>query len=163
MSFDTYQFNNNILNNLNNQRKSGKFCDVIIKLHNEFSIHAHFCIVAQQSNFIGGEHFLQESWNFSIHNPLTIEILNFDCSDCLETMFEFFYSNDITISLDHKSHMKTLANMLGASDMSQILKSLLDDETNNHSSGAEKKEINQINGNNHILKPKQRRVKLSYA
>lgn len=164
---NTFKFNNKILNYLNDQRKSGKFCDVIIKLHNEFSIRAHFCVVAPQSSFIGGDQFLQESCNFSIQNPLTIEILNFECNECLEVMFEFFYSNDISIMLEHKLHMKTLANMLGATDMSHILKNICDDDdheneniNNIHDDG---KDITPTAVENRILNPKQRHFKLSYA
>lgn len=159
MASDTYKFNNKILNYLNEQRKNGKFCDVIIKLENTFAIYAHFCIIAPQSTFIGGEHFLQDSWNFSIQNPLTIEIKNFECSECLEVMFDFFYSNDISISLEHQMHMKVLGNKLGAVDILQILKDSNDEieETVNREDKVDETILRKI------LKPKKKNVKLLYA
>lgn len=104
---------NKILNILNEQRRTGQFCDVIFKLNTGFSIPCHFCVIAPQSLFVGNKYFLQKDMQFSIHNPLTIEICDFECEECLSYIIDFMYcSQDVTLLGDHYEHIKLLIKIL---------------------------------------------------
>lgn len=64
-----------VTNYLNNQRQQGQFCDLILELDDcGESIFAHYCVVAAQSEFIGGFHLLQKTQPFSIQNPLKVNM-----------------------------------------------------------------------------------------
>lgn len=120
---------NKILNILNEQRRTGQFCDVIIKLNTGFSMPCHFCVIASQSLFVGNKYFLQKDMQFSIHNPLTIEIYNFECEECLSYIIDFMYcSQDVTIYGDHSEHIKLLIKILRI-DNAQELKQLFSVES----------------------------------
>lgn len=105
---------------LNKQRKSGRFCDVIVKLNSEFQLCAHFCVLADQSNFIGNKYFTEEA-HFSTKNPLTIEIMNFSCQDCLCDMLDYLYANDIVVSAEHRAHLKGLSKILQVHELYNLL------------------------------------------
>lgn len=101
-----------ILKLLNEQRKIGQYCDVTIKLNNNIQQWAHFCIIAPQSDFIGNKYFQQEKMQFSIHNPLEIEICNFNCEECLNDVIDYLYCNDVTIFDEHAEHIDHLCKIL---------------------------------------------------
>lgn len=115
---------NNVLRILNDQRKTGQFCDITIKLSNDFQIWAHFCVLAPQSDFIGDKYFLQKDMQFSIHNPLKIEIFNFNCEECLSDLLDLVYCEEVAIFGEHLEHMKNLTKMLSIHD-TNILKSAI--------------------------------------
>ena len=108
---------NKIIKYLNDQRKTGQFCDIIIKLSNNFQVYGHFCVLAPQSDFVGNKYFTQETLQFSIHNPLKIEICNFDCDECLCDIVDFMYSENITIFGEHENHIKHLSKLLSVNDL----------------------------------------------
>lgn len=113
---------NKILKILNEQRKIGNFCDVIIKLSNDFQMFAHFCVIAPQSDFVGNKYFVQEDMQFSIHNPLQIEVCNFDCEECLSDVLAFMYCEDVTIlGSEHEEHCKHLGKMLSIQELVKVL------------------------------------------
>lgn len=118
-----------ILNILNEQRRTGQFCDVIIKLNSGYSVPCHFCIIASQSLFVGNKYFLQKDLQFSIHNPLKIEICNFDCEDCLGYVIDFMYcSQDFTFIGDHSEHIKLLIKILRIDDVPDLKQKFLEEE-----------------------------------
>lgn len=110
-----------ILKILNSQRKSGRFCDITLKLNNDFQVWAHFCVLAPQSNFVGDNYFLQKDMQFSIHNPLKIEIFNFDCEECLCDIMDFVYGDEMTeqsiISGEHEDHIQHLCKILSLQEV----------------------------------------------
>lgn len=113
---------NKILKILNEQRKTGHFCDVIIKLSNDFQMFAHFCVIAPQSDFVGNKYFVQADMQFSIHNPLQIEVCNFDCEECLCDVLAFMYCEDVTIfGAEHEEHCKHLGKMLSIQELVKVL------------------------------------------
>lgn len=113
---------NKVLRKLNDQRKTGQFCDITIKLNNDFQVWAHFCVLAPQSDFVGDKYFLQKDMQFSIHNPLKIEIFNFECEECLCDLMDLVYcSEEVAIFGEHVEHMKNLTKMLSIHDQN-ILK-----------------------------------------
>lgn len=137
---------NKILNILNEQRRTGQFCDVIIKLNTGFSMPCHFCVIASQSLFVGNKYFLQKDMQFSIHNPLTIEIYDFECEECLSYIIDFMYcSQDVTILGDHYEHIKLLIKILRI-DNALELKQFFAVESD------------AVNTEDIILKVKQRRI-----
>lgn len=109
-----------VTNYLNDQRRQGQFCDLILELENGESIYGHFCVVAAQSRFIGGSHFQQKTLQFSIHNPLKVKIKNFQCTECLHTIGDFFYEDMVTIIKEHETHFKHLAKILAVSELMKI-------------------------------------------
>ncbi|KAL9930694.1 promyelocytic leukemia zinc finger isoform 1-T1 [Glossina fuscipes fuscipes] len=109
-----------VTNYLNDQRRQGQFCDLILELESGDSIFGHFCVVAAQSRFIGGSHFLQKSLQFSIHNPLKVTIKNFNCSECLQTIGDFFYEDVVSIVKEHEPHFKQLAKILIVSEILKL-------------------------------------------
>ncbi|GAB0099321.1 zinc finger and BTB domain-containing protein 24 [Sergentomyia squamirostris] len=111
---------NRVSSLLNKQRKSGYLCDVIVKLNSQFQLCAHFCILADQSSFIGNKYFTEEA-QFSAKNPLTIEIMNFSCQDCLCDMLDYFYAKDIVVSTEHRPHLKVLSKILQVQDLYNLL------------------------------------------
>ncbi|XP_059618634.1 zinc finger protein 771 [Phlebotomus argentipes] len=111
---------NRVSSLLNKQRKSGRYCDVIVKLNSEFQLCAHFCVLADQSNFVGNKYFTEEA-QFSTKNPLTIEIMNFSCQDCLCDMLDYLYANDIVVSAEHRTHLKGLSKILQVQELYNLL------------------------------------------
>lgn len=102
---------------LNEQRRTGQLCDVIIRLANGVQISGHFSVLAAQSDFVGSKYCLQKDLQFSIHYPLTIEVQQFECAECLGKTIDFMYSDDddeVAISEDdeHASHVQHLARLL---------------------------------------------------
>lgn len=102
------------------QRRQGQFCDLILELESGDSIYGHFCVVAAQSRFIGGSHFQQKTLQFSIHNPLKVKIKNFQCTECLQTIGDFFYEDMVTIIKEHETHFKQLAKILVVGELMKI-------------------------------------------
>ncbi|XP_036222740.2 zinc finger protein 729 isoform X2 [Bactrocera oleae] len=115
-----------VSNYLNNQRRSGQYCDLIIELELDVAgddanaEFGHFCVVGAQSRFIGGPQFIQKSLQFSIHNPLKVTINNFSCTQCLHTMMDFFYEDIISISKEHEPHFKQLAKILAVTELMNL-------------------------------------------
>ncbi|XP_075152511.1 uncharacterized protein LOC142226401 [Haematobia irritans] len=109
-----------VTNYLNDQRRQGQFCDLILELENGDSIFGHFCVVAAQSRFIGGPHFQQTNLHFSIHNPLKVQIKNFNCSECLQSIGDFFYEDMVTIVKEHIEHFKHLAKILVVGELMKV-------------------------------------------
>ncbi|XP_037808039.1 zinc finger and BTB domain-containing protein 24 isoform X2 [Lucilia sericata] len=109
-----------VTNYLNDQRRQGQFCDLILELESGDSIYGHFCVVAAQSRFIGGSHFQQKTLQFSIHNPLKVTIKNFQCTECLQTIGDFFYEDMVTIIKEHETHFKQLAKILVVGELMKI-------------------------------------------
>lgn len=110
-----------VSNYLNNQRRNGQFCDLKIELENgESFAWGHFCVVGAQSEYIGGSQFLQKSLQFSIHNPLKVTIKNFTCSQCLDTILDFFYEDMVSIATEHAEHFKNLAKILAVTEIMKL-------------------------------------------
>lgn len=109
-----------VTNYLNDQRRQGQYCDLILELENGDSIYGHFCVVAAQSRFIAGPHLQQKTLQFSIHNPLKVHIQNFSCFECLQTIGDFFYEDMVTIIKEHEQHFKQLAKILGVSELMKV-------------------------------------------
>ncbi len=139
---------NKILNILNEQRRTGQFCDVIIKLNTGFSMPCHFCVIASQSLFVGNKYFLQKDMQFSIHNPLTIEIYDFECEECLSYIIDFMYcSQDMQPILgDHYEHIKLLIKILRIDNALELKQFFADVQPET------------VNTEDIILKVKQRRI-----
>lgn len=113
---------NKLFNILNEQRKSGQFCDVIIKINSEIEMWAHFCVIAAQSTFVGNKYFVQQSsMQFSVFNPLKIEILNFECQQCLSLLLDFIYTKEIVVEKDHEEHIKLLSRIMELNDLQDVL------------------------------------------
>lgn len=113
---------NRILKILNEQRQTGQFCDVIIQLNNDFKVWAHFCVIAPQSDFIGNKYFVQEDMQFSIHNPMIIEVCAFACEECLRDVLDFMYCEDVTIfGAEHEDHVRHLGKLLSIQELNKVL------------------------------------------
>ncbi|XP_030384104.1 zinc finger protein 615 [Scaptodrosophila lebanonensis] len=107
-----------VSNYLNNQRRCGEFCDLMLELENTDDIvKLHFCVVAAQSQLIGVTYFQQSQNKFSIHNPLKVTIQNFKCSHCFHTIVDFFYEDIVTISKEHEPHFRELAKILAVTEL----------------------------------------------
>lgn len=107
---------------LNEQRRTGHLCDVIIRLANGVQISGHFSVLAAQSDFVGSKYFLQKDLQFSIHYPLTIEVQQFECAECLGKTIDFMYSDvDDEVAIfeddDHASHIQHLARLLSINSL----------------------------------------------
>lgn len=75
-------------------------------------------VIAPQSGFVGNKYFVQETMQFSIHNPLIIEIINFDCSECLSLILDFMYTHEMfKCSEEHVEHIKHLVKLLSVSGL----------------------------------------------
>ena len=60
---------------------------------------------------------------FSIHNPLIIEIINFECKECLCYILDYFYSNgDLEFLEEHEEHVKHLVKLLVVPELASIFK-----------------------------------------
>ncbi|XP_055838246.1 gastrula zinc finger protein XlCGF26.1 [Episyrphus balteatus] len=114
------KFESKVSKYLDDQRKTGTFCDLKIELQSGISAWGHFCVIGAQSEFIGGRHFLQKSLQFSIHNPLKIKIHNFSCTECLQTIIDFFYQDVVSINQDHEDHFKKLAKILSVKELLKV-------------------------------------------
>lgn len=106
---------------LNDQRRSGEFCDVIIKLVSGAREWAHYCVLAAQSNFVGNQYFRQSDLQFSMHHPITITVNDFDCGECLKRAIDYMYSDDDVFWMasemncrddHHGPHMQRLGRLL---------------------------------------------------
>ncbi|XP_037957212.1 zinc finger protein 724 [Teleopsis dalmanni] len=113
-----------VSNYLNDQRRTGQYCDLIIALSDtEHFVFAHYCVVGAQSRYVGGPHLIQKLLQFSIHNPLKIIINDFKCAQCLQTMVDFFYEDIVSIATEHEMHFKTLANRLEVTELLSLYQS----------------------------------------
>lgn len=80
-------------------------------------------VIAPQSGFVGNKYFIQEAMQFSIHNPLIIEIINFECKECLCYILDYFYSNaDLEFMEEHEEHVKHLVKLLGVPELASLFK-----------------------------------------
>lgn len=151
MSDSSQKITNKLIEMLNDQRKNAKYCDLIIKLNNDYQVYSHYCVIAPQSDFVGNNYFLHNNLKFSINNPLIIEIQNFDCYYCLELMFDFLYSNDIILSQEHEEHFQSLSKKLGVGDILQIFEKTPD-------------KLDDTGLTTHLLnKPRKKTIKVSYV
>lgn len=58
---------------------------------------------------------------FSIHNPLIIEIINFDCKDCLGFILDYLYSHRLAKYGDeHEDHLKHLIKLLIVHELDEV-------------------------------------------
>lgn len=114
---------NRILRQLNEQRLTGQFCDVRIRLNNpDFQVWAHFCVIAPQSDFVGNKYFQQQDMQFSIHNPLTIRVCRFECEECLCDVLAYMYGEDVTIlGAEHEQHIRHLGKLLSIQELTNML------------------------------------------
>ncbi|SPP81437.1 gastrula zinc finger protein XlCGF58.1 [Drosophila guanche] len=106
-----------VSNYLNNQRRTGEFCDLLLELDSAddaLSLSVHFCVLAAQSQLIATN---QKQQQFSIHNPLKITIRNFACTQCLHTIVDFFYEDIVSVSKDHEQHFRELAKILAVTEL----------------------------------------------
>ncbi|KAH8333686.1 hypothetical protein KR059_002368 [Drosophila kikkawai] len=107
-----------VSNYLNNQRRTGQFCDLLLELDSDdalsLSLSVHFCVLAAQSQLINTN---QKQQQFSIHNPLKITIRNFSCSQCLHTIVDFFYEDIVSVSKEHEPHFRELAQILAVTEL----------------------------------------------
>ncbi|XP_017049092.1 zinc finger protein OZF [Drosophila ficusphila] len=105
-----------VSNYLNNQRRTGQFCDLLLELDSDdsLSLSVHFCVLAAQSQLINTN---QKQQQFSIHNPLKITIRNFSCTQCLHTIVDFFYEDIVSVSKDHEPHFRELAQILAVTEL----------------------------------------------
>lgn len=105
-----------VSNYLNNQRRTGQFCDLLLELDSDdsLSLSVHFCVLAAQSQFINSN---QKQQQFSIHNPLKITIRNFSCTQCLHTIVDFFYEDLVSVSKEHELHFRELAQILAVTEL----------------------------------------------
>lgn len=112
-----------ILRQLNEQRLTGQFCDVRIRLNNpDFQVWAHFCVIAPQSDFVGSKYFQQQDMQFSIHNPLTIRVCRFECEECLCDVLAYMYGEDVTIlGAEHEQHIRHLGKLLSIQELTKLL------------------------------------------
>ncbi|KAH8377451.1 hypothetical protein KR093_005588 [Drosophila rubida] len=107
-----------VSNYLNNQRRTGQFCDLLLELDSDdanSTCSVHFCVVAAQSQLIGLKQ--QKQQQFSIHNPLKVTIRNFNCTICLHTIVDFFYEDIVSVSKEHESHFRELAKILSVTEL----------------------------------------------
>jgi len=105
-----------VSNYLNNQRRTGQFCDLLLELDSDdtLSLSVHFCVLAAQSQLINTN---QKQQQFSIHNPLKITIRDFSCSQCLHTIVDFFYEDIMSVSKEHEPHFRQLAQILAVTEL----------------------------------------------
>lgn len=78
---------------LNDQRRTGHLCDVVIQLPNGSREWAHFCVLAAQCNLVRHQYVGPATMQFSMHQPLTIEVHQFDCAQCLEKAIDYIYAD----------------------------------------------------------------------
>lgn len=126
-----------VSNYLNNQRRTGQFCDLLLELDSDdapCTCSVHFCVVAAQSQLIGLKQ--QKQQQFSIHNPLKVTIRNFNCTLCLHTIVDFFYEDIVSVSKEHESHFRELAKILSVTELLNLY------------------QIEQLNDVNTLLEPK---------
>lgn len=126
-----------VSNYLNNQRRTGQFCDLLLELDSDdapCTCSVHFCVVAAQSQLIGLKQ--QKQQQFSIHNPLKVTIRNFNCTLCLHTIVDFFYEDIVSVSKEHESHFRELAKILSVTELLNLY------------------QIEQFNDVNTLLEPK---------
>ncbi|XP_052851457.1 zinc finger protein 311 [Drosophila gunungcola] len=105
-----------VSNYLNNQRRTGQFCDLLLELDSDDSLNlsVHFCVLAAQSQLINTN---QKQQQFSIHNPLKITIRNFSCTQCLHSIVDFFYEDMVSVSKEHMPHFRELAQILAVTEL----------------------------------------------
>ncbi|EDW11269.1 zinc finger protein Xfin [Drosophila mojavensis] len=107
-----------VSNYLNNQRRTGQFCDLQLELDSDdvsCTCSVHFCVVAAQSQLIGLNQ--QKQQQFSIQNPLKVTIRNFNCTVCLHTIVDFFYEDIVSVSKEHEAHFRELAKILSVTEL----------------------------------------------
>ncbi|XP_017839198.2 zinc finger protein OZF [Drosophila busckii] len=126
-----------VSNYLNNQRRTGQFCDLLLELESDdapCTCSVHYCVVAAQSQLIGIKQ--QKQQQFSIHNPLKIKITNFSCNVCLQTIVDFFYEDIVSVSKEHEQHFRELAKILAVTELLNLY------------------QLDQSNDNNISIEPK---------
>lgn len=120
---------------LTEQRRSGQFCDVILKLPNGRREWAHYCVLAAQSDFLGSTYFRQADMHFSMHRPMTIEVHDFDCGECLKRAIDSMYSDEDDDdgvgeevaddaewnSAEHGSHIQHLGRLLRVEPLTKAM------------------------------------------
>ncbi|XP_030555810.1 gastrula zinc finger protein XlCGF46.1 [Drosophila novamexicana] len=107
-----------VSNYLNNQRRTGQFCDLQLELDSDdasCTCSVHFCVVAAQSQLIGLKQ--QKQQQFSMQNPLKVTIRNFNCTVCLHTIVDFFYEDIVSVSKEHEAHFRELAKILSVTEL----------------------------------------------
>lgn len=107
-----------VSNYLNNQRRTGQFCDLQLELDSDdasCTCSVHFCVVAAQSKLIGLNQ--QKQQQFSIQNPLKVTIRNFNCTVCLHTIVDFFYEDIVSVTKEHEAHFRELAKILSVTEL----------------------------------------------
>lgn len=124
-TFDRF-FPELILDNLNSQRKSGKYCDVRLSVGKHYTW-THSSIMCSISPFISNECCNANKApqigcykRFSFNSPLTIKLYKkdtFDCFKCLQMLTDIIYGQKIDFDPFHTSHLYNLCNMLDLSDV----------------------------------------------
>lgn len=137
-----------VSNYLNNQRRTGQFCDLLLELDSDdapCTCSVHFCVVAAQSQLIGLKQ--QKQQQFSIHNPLKVTIRNFNCTVCLHTIVDFFYEDIVSVSKEHESHFRELAKILSVTELLNLYQI---EQVKEESTGIEAKAIGAENVENNL-------------
>lgn len=136
---------NKLLSCLYSQRRTGKFCDVILNVGGvKFSVHS--CVLASFSPYFNdmfmstlegvSEHNkishindsiqkdILEHW--SLRNPLHLTLpiqepgfgrKKFDCPDCTAKILDFMYLGKIHILKEHVDHVKSISTVLEVSEL----------------------------------------------
>lgn len=135
---------NKLLSCLYSQRRTGKFCDVVLNVGNvKFSVHS--CVLASFSPYFndiftsttGGNVREQKTRNindsmekdmkdWSLRNPLHLTLplqepgygrKKVNCSDCTAKVLDFMYVGKIQIQNEHVDHVKSISMVLEVSEL----------------------------------------------
>lgn len=129
--YNKYEIHAIVLENLHNQRKFGRFCDIRLSVGKQFTwIHsAVMCSVSPLINkkCCNALRFpkMKNSKAFSFTSPLTIKLCEKDsveCFQCLLLLIDIIYGQKIEIESDHSAHIYTLCKLLSFSEV--LLKSI---------------------------------------
>lgn len=135
---------------LNQQRcpsaaAAAQYCDVLIQLRAQQTpstattsspeqpivvVAANFCVLAAHSTFLSDRYFATGSVPFSIHKPLTIELIGgaaVQCADCLLKAIDFVYDEPVELQLDggHAEHLREVASRLGLRELLHVVEDAL--------------------------------------
>lgn len=115
-----------VLNNLQVQRKTGKYCDVRLTVGKRY-IWTHSSVMCSLSPFINREccyarkiPAIGNYKQFSYNAPLTIKLYKrdiFDCFKCLQMLADVIYGQKIEFDPVHSTHLYTLCKMLNLPDV----------------------------------------------
>ena len=111
-----------LLQGLYRTYKSGKYCDVTLKIGEELKLGAHRVILASFSPYF--EALLGDNWEES--KKAEIEILGFD-EDAVSDLIEFAYSGHIKISKDNVQTLLEASNYLGVEFVKKSCEDFLKD------------------------------------